>query len=69
MAAGPTNTPGTEIYGPVVQGLGRAFAQGRVADPEEIAEPIVFLSTDRASFINGAVLQAHGGIRAIAPAA
>lgn len=34
---------------------------GRRADPAEIAELIAFLASDRASFVNGAVLQADGG--------
>jgi NAD(P)-dependent dehydrogenase (short-subunit alcohol dehydrogenase family) len=38
---------------------------GRLADPKEIAEGIVFLISDRASFITGANLQADGGYSAI----
>jgi NAD(P)-dependent dehydrogenase (short-subunit alcohol dehydrogenase family) len=36
----------------------------RVADPTEIAEPVVFLLSGRASFITGAVLAADGGYTA-----
>lgn len=36
----------------------------RVAEPAEIAEPVVFLLSDRASFITGAVLAADGGYTA-----
>ena len=35
--------------------------QGRVAQPEEIAEAVVFLASDKASFITGVVLPADGG--------
>ncbi len=38
---------------------------GRLADPKEIAEGILFLISDRASFITGANLQADGGYSAI----
>jgi NAD(P)-dependent dehydrogenase (short-subunit alcohol dehydrogenase family) len=34
---------------------------GRPAAPEEIAETIVFLATDRVSFVQGAILPVDGG--------
>src|SRR5207245_3900726 len=34
---------------------------GRVAEPEEIAHAIVFLASDKASFVTGQVLTADGG--------
>ncbi|HEY7380914.1 MAG TPA: glucose 1-dehydrogenase [Gaiella sp.] len=37
---------------------------GRFGTPEEIAETIVFLASDRASFVTGAVLAADGGFTA-----
>lgn len=37
---------------------------GRVADPREIAGPILFLASDEASFITGTTLVADGGILA-----
>jgi NAD(P)-dependent dehydrogenase (short-subunit alcohol dehydrogenase family) len=49
-------------------GLERLAAQapaGRPATAEEIAEAIVFLATDRASFIHGAKLAVDGGRTAI----
>ena len=54
-------------------GIGRAVANklaaeapaGRPATPDEIAEAIVFLATDRASFIHGAKLAVDGGRSAI----
>lgn len=67
VAAGPTRTPGTAPGGDMIEGLARAFALGRVAEADEIASAIVFLATDESSFVNGAVLQAHGGIRAVGP--
>ena len=34
---------------------------GRAAHPEEIAETILFLASDRASYLNGAVVPVDGG--------
>jgi NAD(P)-dependent dehydrogenase (short-subunit alcohol dehydrogenase family) len=37
---------------------------GRIAQPEEIAWPILWLASDEASFVNGAILNADGGASA-----
>jgi 3-oxoacyl-[acyl-carrier protein] reductase len=34
----------------------------RFGDPEEVAEALVFLASDKASYITGAVLDVNGGI-------
>jgi len=34
---------------------------GRPAAPEEIADAVVYLATDRPSFVHGAVLPVDGG--------
>ena len=34
---------------------------GRLADPTEIAEGVAFLTSDRASYVNGTVLTIDGG--------
>jgi NAD(P)-dependent dehydrogenase (short-subunit alcohol dehydrogenase family) len=50
------------------EGLEQLAAQapaGRPASADEIAEAIVFLATDRASFIQGAKLAVDGGRTAI----
>ena len=44
------------------RGVGPA---GRPAAPEEIAEAIVFLASDRASFVQGAILPVDGGRTAV----
>ena len=67
VAAGPTYTPGTAPAGDMVEALGRAFALERVAQPEEIAATVSFLAGPESSFVNGSVLQAHGGIKAVVP--
>jgi NAD(P)-dependent dehydrogenase (short-subunit alcohol dehydrogenase family) len=41
---------------------GKSAPIGRAAQPEEIAEIVVFLASDRASFIVGAIVMADGGI-------
>ncbi|MGH3246512.1 MAG: SDR family NAD(P)-dependent oxidoreductase [Trebonia sp.] len=67
VAAGPTRTPGTAVYGAMAEALGNAFALGRTADAREIAETVAFLASPAASYVNGAVLQVHGGLKAVMP--
>ncbi|QBI20394.1 SDR family oxidoreductase [Egibacter rhizosphaerae] len=43
------------------------FLTGRIGDPEEVAEAVVFLASDRASFITGTDLAVDGGYTAIGP--
>jgi NAD(P)-dependent dehydrogenase (short-subunit alcohol dehydrogenase family) len=65
VSPGPTRTEGTEA---MAEGLDQLAAQapaGRPAAADEIAEAIVFLATDRASFIHGAKLAVDGGRTAI----
>jgi len=38
-----------------------AHAMGRLAEPEEIADAVVYLCSQRASFITGQLLSVDGG--------
>jgi NAD(P)-dependent dehydrogenase (short-subunit alcohol dehydrogenase family) len=67
VRAGPTVTPGTAVTPGLTDGLATTTALGRAAAAEEIAGAVVFLCSDAASYINGAVLDVTGGQRAIAP--
>jgi len=64
VAPGPVRTAGTEfLRGDSVDTLGRMNIRGRVGEPEEIAEIVLFLVDDRSSYMNGAVMLANGGER------
>ena len=65
VSPGPTRTEGTEAIGEGLEQLAAKAPAGRPATAEEIAEAIVFLATDRASFIHGANLAVDGGRTAI----
>ena len=65
VSPGPTRTEGTAAMGDALQQLAAQAPAGRPAAPAEIAEAIVFLATDRASFIQGAILPVDGGRTAV----
>jgi NAD(P)-dependent dehydrogenase (short-subunit alcohol dehydrogenase family) len=65
VSPGPTRTEGTAEMGDALQALAAQAPAGRPAAPEEIAEAIVFLASDRASFIHGAILPVDGGRTAV----
>ena len=65
VSPGPTRTEGTEAMGEGVERLAAQAPAGRPATPDEIAEAIVFLATDRSSFIYGAKLAVDGGRTAV----
>ncbi len=44
-------------------------ALGRLADPHEVGDPVVYLCSDRSSFITGAALAVDGGYLALGPEA
>ncbi|MGH9773658.1 MAG: SDR family NAD(P)-dependent oxidoreductase [Candidatus Acidiferrales bacterium] len=65
VSPGPTRTEGTEAMGEGLEQLAAQAPAGRPATADEIAEAIVFLATDRSSFIHGAKLAVDGGRTAI----
>jgi NAD(P)-dependent dehydrogenase (short-subunit alcohol dehydrogenase family) len=65
VSPGPTLTEGTQAMGEGLEQLAAQGPAGRPATADEIAEAIVFLATERASFIYGAKLAVDGGRTAI----
>ncbi|MSP67953.1 MAG: SDR family oxidoreductase [Alphaproteobacteria bacterium] len=57
IAPGPTRTAAFTNANPDLS----AYPLGRMGDPEEIAWPIAFLLSERASYICGAMLDVNGG--------
>ena len=46
----------------IIEGWARQTALKRLAEPKEIADLVVFLASERASYITGAVVQVDGGV-------
>ncbi|MET8290590.1 SDR family oxidoreductase [Streptomyces sp. NPDC005132] len=66
VAPGPTRTPGTDAMDAAsLQAIANTTALRRIAEPEEVAEAVVFLASRRASYITGVVLEVAGGRPAI----
>ena len=65
VSPGPTRTEGTNAMGEGLEQLAAQAPAGRPATADEVAEAIVFLATDRSSFIYGAKLAVDGGRTAI----
>src|SRR5215831_16706043 len=65
VSPGPTRTEGTDAMGEGLDQLAAQAPAGRPATADEIADAIVFLATDRASFIYGAKLAVDGGRTAV----
>ena len=65
VSPGPTLTEGTKAMGDGLEQLAAQGPAGRPATADEIAEAIVFLATERASYIYGAKLAVDGGRTAV----
>ena len=65
VSPGPTRTEGTDAMGEGLEQLAAQAPAGRPATADEVAEAIVFLATDRSSFIYGAKLPVDGGRTAV----
>lgn len=63
VCPGPTDTPLFQAQADKLkEALVRAIPFRRLARPDEIAAPVVFLASDAASFITGQVISASGGL-------
>jgi NAD(P)-dependent dehydrogenase (short-subunit alcohol dehydrogenase family) len=62
---GPTRTPGTEPLGDELDQLATTLPLGRPASADEIAAAALFLGSDEASYVNGAVLAVDGSRTAV----
>src|SRR5438067_3649746 len=65
VSPGPTRTEGTDAMGEGLEKLAAEAPAGRPAEPDEIAEGIVFLATDRARLSHGVKRAVDGGRTAI----
>ena len=65
VAPGPVRTEGTDRQlwtdPGLVEKIRRGIPMGRFGTPEEVAEAVVFLGSDRARYITGQVLAVDGG--------
>ena len=61
VSPGPTRTEGTAEMGEALDEIAADAPSGRVGLPEEIASAIIYLASDEASFIQGALLPVDGG--------
>ena len=64
VAPGPT---GTELFlkgkpEAMLKGIAAASPYNRIGEPEEIADAIVFLSSESSRWVTGQVLQVNGGM-------
>jgi len=61
LAKAQAKTAG-KTYEEIIKGWESQIPLGRMAQPKEIADLVVFLASERASYITGAVIQVDGGV-------
>jgi NAD(P)-dependent dehydrogenase (short-subunit alcohol dehydrogenase family) len=61
VSPGPTRTEGTSGMSDDLDQLAAQAPAGRPGSAEEIADAVIYLATDRSSFVHGAVLPVDGG--------
>ena len=61
---GPILTDIHEVHGgeAAARAIGATGPLGRAGEPAEIAEAVIWLLSDRASYVHGAILDATGGL-------
>lgn len=63
VCPGPTDTPlMAAVNEKITEAFKRVTPMRRLAEPEEVAEAVLFFSSDGASFITGQVLSVSGGL-------
>lgn len=65
VSPGPIRTEGTAALGDNLDGLATTTPLNRVGKPEEVAAAIVWLASDAASLVHGAILPVDGGRLAV----
>lgn len=62
VSPGPVRSEGTErMLGEQIAMLDAGTGRGRAADPQEIAEIVLFLAQPASSYVNGSIVLADGG--------
>jgi NAD(P)-dependent dehydrogenase (short-subunit alcohol dehydrogenase family) len=63
LAPGTVNTDMTRNTGPeAMQGMKKAALQNRIAAPDEMVGPALFLASNASSYVTGQVVKADGGL-------
>jgi 3-oxoacyl-[acyl-carrier protein] reductase len=63
VSPGPADTPLTNaIPADLRESIRRGIPAGRLAIPEDVANAVLFLASDEASYIHGAILEVNGGV-------